>query len=518
MDDRLQHLKESMDDTVMKNLDFRTKNKAEVRKSIHRPKKSNRFQQFFPRILSVGFTSILLLGIGYFALGNSGLLKTEEGQPNMADQKEPPIDAKNDRVYTPPSQAENDAEMTKDEILSKLLNSIDHFETASGSFETHTVYYDNSTSGSKVEYTISNKGIIGGYEKATSIPDKSVPGAKVNSYQMFFNDQTVWRLEDDIKSFYAMEYTPQPKRKTVNHEDVFSIPIRKIYDSPDRFRETPPVGYLHSTLFPYEFIATYLRYKDNWKIEKQNEELLGHNTIVLTGSIDKSIVDIVMQPNLHSFRLWVDKDTGILLKKEIYNIDGDIVSYLHPERLEVNIPVDSTLFVPDLADYQERILEEQTYEDSREAEIEVVEHADFVKEEVDEVVAILRKEIPFLYEFSHPDLQLYSASMERYHDLNQAYLTYSYKKPQGERGSGSQLLCVRMYHKDAVVRSLTDFDTEKGAELGHFTLNSIEWKAFEMKNNPNTHFIGTQGEFVYEVVTQEVSFNETKNLLESFRP
>jgi hypothetical protein len=517
MDDRLNQLKESMDETVLKNLDFRAKNKALVRKAILRPKKSNRFHHFFPRIISVGFTSILLMGIGYFALENSGILTNEEAQPNMADQKEPNVDLKDDRVYTPPSQAENVEEMTKEDVLNILLNSVDHFETVSGKFETHDVFYDQSTSGSTIEYTLSNKGIIGGYEKLTSIPDEKVPGAKVQSYEMYYNDQVVWRLENNSKTFYAMEYEWEPKRNTVKPDDVFGIRISKIYDSSAKFRESPPVGSSHASLFPYEFTAKYLRFTDDWEIEKQNEELLGHNTIVLSGSIDKSIVD-VMQPEEHHFRLWVDRDTGILLKREIYNINGDIVSYLHPERLEVNIPVDSTLFVPDLADYQERILEEQTYEDPREAEIEVVEHADFVKEEVDEVVAILRKEVPFLYEFSHPDLQLYSASMERYHDLNQAYLTYSYKKPQGERGSGSKLLYVRMYHKDAVIRSLTDFDTEKGAELGHFTLNSIEWKAFEMKNNPNTHFIGTSGEFVYEVVTQEVSFDEAKKLLESFMP
>ncbi|MHC0038300.1 hypothetical protein [Pseudoneobacillus sp. C159] len=516
MDDRLNQLKESMDDTVLKNLDFRAKNKAEVRMSIHRPKKSNRFTMLIPRMLSIGFTSLLLFGIGYFALENSGLLSQEETQqPNMADQKEPNLSTKNDRVYTPPSQAENQLEMTKEEVLNLLLNSVDYFETVSGKFETYDVYYDRSTSGSIIEYTISNKGIIGGYEKLTSIPDEKVPGAKAQSLEMFYNDQVVWRLENNTKSFTAMEYESETKRGQVKPNDVFSIRISKIYDSPNHFRERPPVGSAHSSLFPYEFTAKYLRFTDDWIIENQNEELLGHNTVVLSGSIDKSLVNM-MQPEEQHFRLWIDKDTGILLKKEVYKADGEIVSYLHPERLEVNIPVDSTLFIPDLADYQERIIEGPSYEDPREAEIEVVEHADLVKDAVEEVVTILRDQVPFLYEFSHTDLQPYSASLEKYHEFTQAYLTYSFKKPPQERGSGSQLLYVRMYHKDSVVRSFTDFDTEKGEELGNFTVNGINWKAFEIKSNPNTHFIGTHGDYIYEVVTQEVSFDEAKNLLNSF--
>ena len=92
--------------------------------------------------------------------------------------------------------------------------------------------------------------------------------------------------------------------------------------------------------------------------------------------------------------------------------------------------------------------------------------------------------------------------MERYKEFNQAYLTYSYKKAANERGSGSRLLYVRIYNKDSVVRSFGDFDKEKGEKFDTFTLNGIEWNGFEIKNTPDVHYIGSLGDYMYEVVTQ----------------
>ena len=36
----------------------------------------------------------------------------------------------------------------------------------------------------------------------------------------------------------------------------------------------------------------------------------------------------------HTFHFWVDKDTGILIK---YDVKGELTSYLHPDKLNINI-------------------------------------------------------------------------------------------------------------------------------------------------------------------------------------
>jgi outer membrane lipoprotein-sorting protein len=166
-------------------------------------------------------------------------------------------------------------------------------------------------------------------------------------------------------TYISNDYEIKPKREIVKPEDVFSIPINKIYEieSEDKFRERPPSGNSGASLYYFEMIAKYLRYTNLWDIEKQNEELLSHNTVVLYGTIDKSLVN-TMQPDESSFRFWVDKDTGILLKYEIYNGKGEILSYLHPESLKVNVAIDSTQFIPVLDNYNEMQIDGPLFKDS----------------------------------------------------------------------------------------------------------------------------------------------------------
>jgi hypothetical protein len=515
MDDMLKRLKENMDNTVLKDLDFQDRNKAEVRKAIlNKSKKTKRMRSLYPQILSLGFTCIFIAGINYFWMEKIEL--TQKELPNSSQSDNTEVKSNNevqDTKIIPPQQEENYDNMEKEDILNKLLNTVDYFQSASGKFKTYDKYYDNSTSKANVEYTISLKNVIGGYEKIINNPDENEVGAR---QEMFYNDKKIWRIDNNQKTYHTADYEVEPIRETVNSENAFSIPINKIYDSEEKFRERPPSGASGISLFPYEMVAKYLRYNNLWEIEKQNEELLGHNTIVLHGSIDKSNVEI-MRPEMKSFRYWVDKDTGILLKYEFYNEQEEIISYLHPESLSVNTAIDSKQFIPDLDNYKPMQEQERQYKDSREKDIEVIEHADSIEEEVKAVLNTLRSKVPFLFEFSNPDLKIFSASMERYKDYKHVYLTYSYKKEENEIGSGSRLIYVRAYHKDSVVSSLGDFNTEKGEELDTFSLNGIKWTVFEIRDSPNAHFIGTSGEYKYELVTQDVSIDNVKRLLESFK-
>jgi outer membrane lipoprotein-sorting protein len=510
MDDMLNRLKENMDNTVLKNLDFREKNKAEVRKAFLNTKKTKNLKGIFPRILSLSFTCIFIIGISYFGLENSGLIQKEEQLSNSGDTKELKTNDVNDTLNASSQQDEIYDEMTKEDVLTKLLNTVDNFDSASGKFEQFNKYKDNSTSKVIVEYKISLKNSIGGYEKVLNIPDEKVPGAKTMTSELFYNDQTIWNINNDKMTYDTKGYEIQPKRAIVKPEDVFSIPKNKLYGSNDKFRERPPSGTSGFSLFPYEITANYLRFNELWEIEKQNEELLGHNTIVLHGSIDKSIVN-TMQPEESKFRFWVDKDTGILLKFEIYNDNGEVISYLHPENLSINEQIDSKQFIPNLDIYDSRQGQDALNNDTDENDIEVIEHADTIESEIDAVLKTLHTKVPFLYEFSNEQLKIQAASMEKYKELYHAYLTYEGNEP------GSGVIYVRTYNKDSVVRSNWVYNFEQGEELDQFTLNEIDWKLFEVKNTPDVYLIGSSGDYKYEIVCQGVSNQEIKTLLESFK-
>ncbi|WP_043933827.1 hypothetical protein [Bacillus sp. EB01] len=511
MDDRFNRLKESMDNTVLKNLDFRERNKAQVRNAIYNPNKSKSFKSVFPLIISLSFTCIFIVGISYFSLEKSGVIQEGGQASGVGGEKEvqQKNEPSNEKIKPASKSEENYDAMEKEDVLNKLLNTVDNFQTASGKYEIFDRYYDESTSQRIVEFKTSLSDPIGGYEKALNLPDKKVKGAKLTTNELFYNDQKIWSLNDDSKTYSSNDYAIEPKREVVKPEDVFSIPIYKLYDSSDKFRERPPSGSSGLLLFPYEMTVKYLRFTDQWKIEKQNEELFGHNTIVLHGSVDKSVVNRV-QPNESSFRFWVDKDTGILVQYEIYNDKGEVISYLRSETLEVNIPIDPQQFVPKLDNFTSANPGPASNIDPEETEIEVIEHADTIPEHVGAVLEILHKETPFIYEFSTSQLKIHSASLERYKQFNHAYLTY--EEP------GSSVVYVRAYHKDSTVRSNWVYNWEKGKELDQFNLNGIEWRVFEVKDNPDHYLIGSKGDFTYEMIFQgDSNLQEISELLKSFK-
>lgn len=338
VENRLENLKEKMDETILKDVYFDDKQYQKVLNSI---KKSKFQKQVFPlknkfnTVLSISVVSLMFLGITYFVgmqvnLFNMPEMKQAiERKENMQKSQNP---ANEKTAYIPPNQEENYDEMTKEEILTKMINTVDYFETARGEYKIH---YGISPGYQVVEYAISLNHEPGGYGKITL-------DTGVISSQLFYKDRTLWLLNESSKTYKSqlMEWSQQ-RGTTLTLDQAFSTaddgkPLTN-------YRERPPLSTANETLFPYDIASNYTRDLSKWEIEKQNEELLGHNTLVIKGNKN--------QKHSQSFRFWVDKNTGILVKYETYNSAGDIVDYLHPTKLEINVPIDSNMFIPNLDGY-----------------------------------------------------------------------------------------------------------------------------------------------------------------------
>jgi hypothetical protein len=522
MDEMFKNLKETLNETVLRDIDFGEKNKEKVRQTIN-IKKKRKFQwkPIFNSLLGIAAACLFFIGTGYFiadqlgAFSGNDYLASKDNMKNEIKQGQQNGDG---TLYIPPAKKESYEDMTKEDVVLKMLNTVDYFHTAAGKFEYFQLYDDQSASIYTVEYKHSIKKRIGGYEKNINYHDKALMGYEESVNEIIYDDQKIWMKESEGKTYHVSDYQQPPRKDKVTPEEAFSIDLRKLYDSSERFRERLPAGGAGISLFPYEIAAGYLRNTDQWDIEKQNEEVLGHNTIVLYGKIEENQLSR-MKAETATFRFWVDKDTGILVKYQEYNNNGDLTSYMQPTQLEVNIPVDTKDFVPHLEDYQKyEPLPDMFERDPKEKEIKVVDHADTYKEDIEAVMEILRKDAPFMYEFTHSDLKLFSASYERYQDYNHAYQVYSYKKDSTELGSGHRLLYVRAYHKDSIIRSTDEFIREKGERLEEFKSNDIKWESYEIKNTPEFHFIGKKGNYKYEVVSQDITYQETKDLLGTFKP
>ncbi|MGG2108771.1 hypothetical protein [Lysinibacillus pakistanensis] len=105
------------------------------------------------------------------------------------------------------------------------------------------------------------------------------------SSQEFYKDGTVWSLNDSAKTYIESQVMGMEenlkKGTTLTLEQAFST-------APDGnplsiYRERSPFGLANATLFPYEIASNYTRDLSKWEIENQNEELLGHNTLVIKG-------------------------------------------------------------------------------------------------------------------------------------------------------------------------------------------------------------------------------------------
>ncbi|WP_226673361.1 hypothetical protein [Rossellomorea aquimaris] len=516
MTDMLEKLKEELDEHVLKDLDFRERNKAVVRNHFKSHREPSRVNKRFGLgiLLSFGFTVLFIGFSSYFVLNHLGLTQEE----NLSSEKKELKENQEPKSITHPHTKENYEDMTKEDVLHKLFNSVDYFETASGEFERYNLYRDGSISKSTVEYKMSNKGVIGGYEKITSHPDPKYPQSKETIDKTYYNKENVWRLNLEFNDYSKDENIREKKRKIVKAEDIFKMDPKDIYEYEfrEKYRETPPNMAAFASLYNYEFIAKYLRNENEWSIEKQNEKLLEHNTLVIAGTLDESLVNI-MQPDEKDFRIWVDKDTGIIVKSEVYSETGELVSYLHPTSLEINKTFHENEFEPDLDGFQKRRMPDLPPMDEREKELEVIEHADTKLSDVEEVLAIQRDTMPLFYELDDPKITPFSASIEKYHEDLQAFVVYSYDKPENEFGSGSRLLFTRIYPKDTYLRKTGDFDRPLGEEIESTKMNGVQWSIFNVEGTEDVHVKGETGDYLIEIVTHEVSASEMKRLLDTYK-
>jgi hypothetical protein len=174
------------------------------------------------------------------------------------------------------------------------------------------------------------------------------------------------------------------------------------------------------------------------------------------------------------------------------------------------------MFTPNLEGYEEQKDPRDVVVDPREAE---VVHVAGTKspEEIENVFALMKKDMPFLFEFTHPDLQLSSASYETYKDFKIGYLYYMLDR-DGDKNS-SQMLSIRVHHKDSYVRSIGSFELIGDSNVSPFSLNGIQWEGTAMNDGEGdwVHLTGKKGDYIYDVVSQYISLNDTIEFLEVFK-
>lgn len=337
MDEKiLAGLRERMDNSLLKDIRLNGERRKSILNHIElseQRKEKKYLQDLFPRLLTVG----LIIVIALFGVNKVQELLGEESIPKQASKgKFENNPNEESTIFSPNPQKESFEEMSKEQVLIKLLNTVDYFETAKGEFEVFSLYKDGSSDRYVVNYDLINKAKPAGFESV------SINNSKTREqYFYYFNAGSIWHLDDNKKSFTQERYL---------EPESYGTPVTINKNNEGVIRERPPVYLSGSSLYPYEIASNYTMDLNKWDIEKQNEIVLGHNSIVLKGMLGDYAKD---KHSSSTFRFWVDKDTGILIKYETYNDNEELVNYLHPKKLEINVPIDRKKLEPNLIGYKE---------------------------------------------------------------------------------------------------------------------------------------------------------------------
>jgi hypothetical protein len=334
MEDKLRSLKKEMDSKVFKDIPFNRN--ASINSVLEGTKRtSDRRKGYFyslkkrvPEVLSVVVCAAIL-----FVLVNIGIdnYTGSEIEKPVEVQKETLSIEENDTLYEPNPKEEDYTKVTREEIIEKMFNTVQYFDTAKGEFQLHYGGGGDSVDVT-VQYELSLKE-DGGYSREFN--------GGTNGLNYYQNGK-MWRLNEDDKYYATATYSGSrigetDENKPIHIDKYGDITILSNSD-------IPPIGIARESLFPYEMMGNYIANINDITIEKQNEKLLGHNTIVMLAKVQN-------RKSIETMRLWVDKDTGILVKFETYNSAGTVVDYLSPKKLEINVPVDTKKFTPNLEGY-----------------------------------------------------------------------------------------------------------------------------------------------------------------------
>ncbi|MFT9493791.1 hypothetical protein, partial [Anaerosolibacter sp.] len=90
--------------------------------------------------------------------------------------------------------------------------------------------------------------------------------------------------------------------------------------------------------------------------------------------------------------------------------------------------------------------------------------------------------------------------------------------PDNDHNS-SQMLSVRVHHKDSYIRKIGDFEIVGDTNVSPFQLNDIKWKGTSLQETDGVwvHLSGQKGDYIYDVVSQNISLDETKDFLKGFK-
>lgn len=226
----------------------------------------------------------------------------------------------------------NPVEVEKASIQDKMVNSIDYFKTAKGSFH---YYAKLANINDTIEFEVQLK------DKPSSFYNTKSPEGQKESVTVFDGEQIL--NANSTKKEYVLtpvvkdegpranQASPAKQRYKIDGNGTKKTILRK---------DPSNMGLASSVLFNQNIALGFLKDYSQWKVES-NEEYLGLKAKVITGKVPESYAK---RHGGETFKMWVHKDTGILLNFEEYDQKGEKVFNITVNDIKLNEPTDKQKF------------------------------------------------------------------------------------------------------------------------------------------------------------------------------
>ncbi|HDR6271792.1 TPA: hypothetical protein QCU37_005439 [Bacillus cereus] len=218
-------------------------------------------------------------------------------------------------------------------IQNKMVNSIDNFQSAKGSF---TYYAKLAKFNDTIVFDVNLKDTPASFYTVKS------PAGKTESITVYDGEKRL-----DVNSS-AKEYKLTPVAKEQAPVDSQAIPAQERYIKDEngnsegvKLRKDPAnMGLASEVLFSQNLALGFLEDYSKWKFEA-DEVYLDLPVKVITGEVSDNFKE---RHGSSTFKMWIHKDTGILLNFEEYDSKGEKVVAIKVNDIKLNTPSDTQKF------------------------------------------------------------------------------------------------------------------------------------------------------------------------------
>ena len=225
-------------------------------------------------------------------------------------------------------------EDTKAKLLNGIINSVDYFQTAKGEFRTNLLGMGETT----VKY-VTNIDSQRSYQR--------ISGDSLDLEQ-YFKDAVFTTYDNRAKTVRIVSSMLPVDNRLLSYEPNTSVygiadPQRsfidnRIHSGQDGVKEyryrydLTNTGIASTSLFSQELAFNFLADLNSWELVG-GDVFLGRNCFMLQGMPSAYANDKLQ---IHQFTLYVDAQTGIILKLQGYSQQGEMTQYLITTRIAID--------------------------------------------------------------------------------------------------------------------------------------------------------------------------------------